>query len=154
MSLNRLTMNNIFCSNLVYFTYFVNILEKTKSVYEVDLLFKSQIPVRIDIVADNGHTWIKVIARNSKALSDTARGMSNYGSKSILDHARSFAIAASQNLHCFKRPKVIYQFINNNSYILSKFIVTMKVDSVPQTYLKKSIKPELNSDFFGFFSFM
>lgn len=110
MSLNRLTMNNILCSNLVYFTYFVYVLEKTENVYEIDFPIKSrgcQNPlVRIDIVADNGGTWIKVIARNSKSLSDTAFGRSNYGSKSILDHARSFALAASYNLHCFKRPKV------------------------------------------------
>lgn len=103
-------MNNILCSNLVYFTYFVDVLEKTENIHEVDAPIKNyggQKPlIRIDIVADNGGTWIKVIARNSKNLNDTALGRSNYGSKSILDHAESYAIAANQSLYCFKRPKV------------------------------------------------
>lgn len=110
MSTNRLTMNNILCTNLVYYTYFVKVLERTENVYEVDFPIKShKCPntlIRIDIVADNGSTWIKAIARNSKALSDSALGRSNFGSKSILDHAEAYEIAANQNLYCFKRPKV------------------------------------------------
>lgn len=111
-------MNNIFCSNLVYFTYLVNVLEKTENVCEVDFPIKSQrcqnTSIRIDIVADKGATWMKVIARNSKGLSDTAHGHSNYGAKSILDHAKSYASAAASNLYCFKRPKV-HQFKNISS---------------------------------------
>lgn len=110
ISINRLTMNNILCSNLVYFEYFVNVLEKTENVYEVDVPIKGQncqnTTVRIDIVADSGSTWIKVIARSSKALKDSALGRSNFGSKSILDHARAYQHAANHNLYCFKRPKV------------------------------------------------
>lgn len=110
MTSNRLTANNILCSNLVHFAHFVNVLEKTKNVHEVDVPVKSyefQNPlVRIDIVADNGGTWIKVIARNSKSLNETALGRSNYGLKSILDHASSYTLAASYNLYLFRRPKV------------------------------------------------
>lgn len=105
-------MNNILCTNLVYFTYFVQVLEQTKNIYEVDFPIKSDTrksaPVRIDIVADNGATWMKVIARSSKGLADMAFGRSNYGSKTILDQAKSYSIAAADscNFYCFKKPKV------------------------------------------------
>lgn len=116
-------MNNILCSNLVYFEYFLNVLERTENVFEVDVPIKSQknqsFTVRIDIVADNGSTWIKVIARNSKALHDLAHGRSNYGSKSILDHANAYAIAANHNLYCFKRPKVCQKI---NHYVFYSFL--------------------------------
>lgn len=116
MLLNRLTINHIQCSNLVHFAYFVRILEQTENVYKVDVPIKihecRDTVVRVDIVADNGKTWIKVIARNPKALSDTAFGRSNYGNKSILDHAKCYASSANQNLYCFTKPKV-RSFLHN-----------------------------------------
>lgn len=106
-------MNNILCSNLIYFSHFVNILEKTENIHEVDFLIKNHschnTSVRVDVVADGGGTWIKAIARNPKGLSDIAFGRSNYGSKSILDHAKSYELAANNNLYCFKRPRVLFR---------------------------------------------
>lgn len=61
---------------------------------------------RVDIVADHGRTWIKVIARNPKALSDVVNGEASYGTKSILDHAEYYAHAARENPCRFVTPKV------------------------------------------------
>lgn len=98
------------CSNLVHFSYLIKVLEETNNVEGVDFPIKFQgsqkSTIRIDIVADNGKTWIKVIARNPKALNDIALGRSNYGAKSILDHAESYIEAAKDNLQCFQTPKV------------------------------------------------
>lgn len=63
-------------------------------------------PLRIDVIAENGSEWIKVIARNPKALKDIALGCSNFGSKSILDHAEQYVECAKINQHLFQTPKV------------------------------------------------
>lgn len=88
----------------------VKILDETENVHSVDhpikFLDDNKTHIRVDIVADEGSTWIKVIARNPKALNDIAFGRSNYGRKSILDHAKCYIEAANDNLYFFRKPKV------------------------------------------------
>lgn len=110
MATNQLKINHILCSNLVHFAYLVHILSQTERVEGVDYPIKMsgnhKSTTRIDIVADGGRTWIKVIARNPKALNDIAFGRSNYGTKSILDHAISYIDGAKDNQCCFQNPNV------------------------------------------------
>lgn len=112
ISTNQLKINHILCSNLVHFAYLVHILSQTERVQGVDFPIKTsgnhKSTTRIDIVADGGRTWIKVIARNPKALNDIAFGRSNYGTKSILDHANSYIEGALDNQYCFQNPTVGY----------------------------------------------
>lgn len=108
--MHQLKINHILCSNLVHFAYLVQILSQTERVQGVDFPIKTsgnhKSTTRIDIVADGGRTWIKVIARNPKALNDIAFGRSNYGTKSILDHAISYIDGALDNQCCFQNPTV------------------------------------------------
>lgn len=94
----------------MHFSYLVQILSQTDGVQGVDYPIKTpgnqKSTNRIDIVADGGRTWIKVIARNPKALNDIAFGRSNYGTKSILDHAENYIEGALDNQCCFQNPKV------------------------------------------------
>lgn len=111
--MKKLTINHILCSNLAYLAHLVKSLKEADEVNGVGILFKSSSKeqktyVRVDIVAGNGTLWMKVIARNSKALSDIARGHCSHGAKSILDHARCYAEVAKNNLCCFKIPKVAF----------------------------------------------
>lgn len=98
------------CSNLAHFAYLVKIIEQTNNIQSIDYPIKihgyQKASVRVDIITDNGRTWIKVIARNPKALNDIAFGRSNYGAKSILDHAKCYIEAAENNPYCFKSPTV------------------------------------------------
>lgn len=107
---NQLKVAHILCSNLVHFSYLVNILKQTENVLGVDYPIKTggsnKSTTRIDIVAENGSKWIKVIARNPKALKDIAFGNSNYGTKSIFDHAVNYTEGAKDNQYCFQNPKV------------------------------------------------
>ncbi|XP_034951413.1 UPF0415 protein C7orf25 homolog isoform X2 [Chelonus insularis] len=64
----------------------------------------------VDIISDDGNTWIKVIARNPKALSLISLGNGEYGQKSILDQAKYFLTCASMHLHCYKPPNIIFYF--------------------------------------------
>lgn len=110
ISQKTLRINNILCSNLVHFDYLIRTIERTKNVQGVDFPIKTagnnKSTIRIDIVADGGATWIKVIARNPKALNDIAFGRSNYGAKSILDHAICYTDGAKDNQCCYQNPKV------------------------------------------------
>lgn len=105
-----LTKNQILCTNLVHFSYFVKVLKETANVQAVGLPVKfpghRKAAARIDIVASDGREWVKVIARNPKALNDIAFGCSNYGSKSILDHAKQYIDIARDNPQFFQVPKV------------------------------------------------
>lgn len=105
-----LTKNHILCTNLVHFAYFVKVLEETTKVQAVDYPVKfpghRKAAARVDIVASDGREWVKVIARNPKALNDIAFGCSNYGSKSILDHAKQYIDIARNNPQFFQAPKV------------------------------------------------
>lgn len=96
----------------MHFNYLVTILSQTNDVQHLDYPVKfggnRKSTGRIDIVADKGCTWIKVIARNPKALSDVVSGNASYGTKSILDHADYYLDAAEENPRCFKVPKVSY----------------------------------------------
>lgn len=107
---DQLKINHILCSNLMHFAYLVNILSKTKDIQGVDVPIKfsgcNKSTARVDIVADDGRTWIKVIARNPKALTDAALGRSNFGTKSILDHGIYYKAMATDNQHYFADPKV------------------------------------------------
>lgn len=88
----------------------MNILSQTNDVQNLDYPVKvggnRKSTGRIDIVAEKGATWIKVIARNPKALSDVVSGQASYGTKSILDHAENYIQAAEENPCLFKTPKV------------------------------------------------
>lgn len=107
---DQLKINHILCSNLMHFAYLVNILSKANGVQGVDVPIKfsgcNKSTARVDIVADDGRRWIKVIARNPKALTDIALGRSNFGTKSILDHATHYKAMATDNQHYFEDPKV------------------------------------------------
>ncbi|KAJ9598471.1 hypothetical protein L9F63_010867 [Diploptera punctata] len=60
----------------------------------------------VDIVSQDGQCWVKVIARNPKALSQLSTGEGEFGQRSILDHAREYLECACQHPHHFRKPKV------------------------------------------------
>lgn len=109
-SRNELKINHIFGSNLSHYNYLLDILSRTDDVQNLDYPVKVggnlKSTWRIDIVADRGRTWIKVIARNPKALDDVVSGQASYGTKSILDHAESYIQAAEDNPCNFQSPNV------------------------------------------------
>lgn len=110
LTTHQVKINHISCSNLVHFNYLVQTLSRTADVQHLDYPVKvggnRKATGRVDIVADHGRTWIKVIARNPKALSDVVNGEASYGTKSILDHAEYYAHAARENPCRFVTPKV------------------------------------------------
>ncbi|KAI8128122.1 hypothetical protein FF38_08146 [Lucilia cuprina] len=110
---HTLKINHVQCSNLTHYEFLVKILKLQRDVVHVDCGFPvdyRENPLRVDIVCENGLKWIKAIARNSKSLTDAARGEASYGARSIIDQAQEFVEAAAQNLCMFKCPKVVFYF--------------------------------------------
>lgn len=106
---------NILCSNLTHFKSLVAALQKVEGLKHVDYpvpVSSSTKTLRIDIVCDNGASWVKVIARNPKSIRDTVEGKSSYGAKSILDQAEEIVEAAGMNPHLYKAPRVLFLFAN------------------------------------------
>ncbi|XP_067635809.1 UPF0415 protein C7orf25 homolog [Eurosta solidaginis] len=108
-----LKLNHVQCSNLTHYAFLVEILKLQRDVVHVDCGFSVEArpnPLRVDIVCENGLKWIKAIARNSKSLTDAAKGAASYGARSILDQAQEFVDASAQHLCMFKSPKVVFYF--------------------------------------------
>lgn len=61
---------------------------------------------------NNGFTWIKVIARNPRSVQHNFHGNSSFGEKNIAHHAKEFVTCASQNLHHFVVPSVVFIFVS------------------------------------------
>lgn len=66
--------------------------------------------LEIDIVCNSGASWVKVIARNARALTLISLGNGEYGQKSILDQASSYLACSKCHLHHYRPPDVIFHF--------------------------------------------
>uniref|UniRef100_H2ZJG9 DUF1308 domain-containing protein n=1 Tax=Ciona savignyi TaxID=51511 RepID=H2ZJG9_CIOSA len=66
----------------------------------------------VDVVANDGHVWVKVIARNAAALHLGWLGQGQFGDRSLLDVAHQFVQAAEQNEIDFQPPKIVFCFAN------------------------------------------
>ncbi|XP_062534299.1 UPF0415 protein C7orf25 homolog [Armigeres subalbatus] len=114
-SAKTVSINHILCSNLTHFACLVQCLLSCQDVTHVDyplpLEYRGS-KLRVDIVADGGATWIKVIARNPKSLSDAVHGRTSYGSKSILEQAEEYVEAAEAYPHMFKAPRIVFRFLS------------------------------------------
>ncbi|XP_012270170.1 UPF0415 protein C7orf25 homolog isoform X2 [Orussus abietinus] len=66
--------------------------------------------LEVDVVCDGGSSWVKVIARNARALTLISLGAGEYGQKSVLDQADSFLECAKHHPYHYKFPKIIFHF--------------------------------------------
>lgn len=102
------------CSNLTHFSALVKYLSKVENCVSVSKVFNlGERKIVVDVVCNGGLTWIKVIARNPKSISQICLGNTNYGVRSILDQAIEF-LECVQSYPClFQTPLVfkIYLFI-------------------------------------------
>ncbi|KAG1683569.1 UPF0415 protein C7orf25 [Nymphon striatum] len=65
----------------------------------------------IDIVADGGSKWIKVVARNPFALERICIvGDSGYGVRTLLDQAKDLIKYSQHNLHVYNLPTIVMHF--------------------------------------------
>ncbi|XP_023708856.1 UPF0415 protein C7orf25 homolog isoform X3 [Cryptotermes secundus] len=107
---------HLLCTNLHHFQALVSCITGSCScvaVLETFVLKKADGILKricVDIVAEKGQQWVKVIARNPKALSQLSTGEGEFGQRSIVDHAVEYLECAHQHPHLFKTPKVVFAF--------------------------------------------
>ncbi|XP_011308827.1 UPF0415 protein C7orf25 homolog isoform X2 [Fopius arisanus] len=112
-STDSVKREHLHSTNLIHLTALVERLLSSKNPAEVLKPFKfpdSETRLTIDIICDGGATWIKVIARNARALTLISLGNGGYGQKSILDHAKSHLKCATLHPHHYKPPNIIFYF--------------------------------------------
>ncbi|XP_050297157.1 UPF0415 protein C7orf25 homolog isoform X2 [Anthonomus grandis grandis] len=101
------------CSNLTHFSALVDTLKIVENCQSVNKIFTiDDRKTTVDIICDNGLTWIKVVARNPKSLSQIYMGNASYGVRSIVDQAREYVECAKTHPCLFQTPKVIFVFTN------------------------------------------
>nr|CAD7411716.1 unnamed protein product [Timema poppensis] len=97
-------------TNLHYFKALISCLISCRNVVAVFQCFYLKTKdgtvkqINVDIVSENGKVWIKVSARNPKALLQLSLGQGEYGQRSILDQAEDLVACASQCKHQFTPP--------------------------------------------------
>ncbi|XP_015674843.1 UPF0415 protein C7orf25 homolog [Protobothrops mucrosquamatus] len=66
----------------------------------------------VDIVANNGHTWVKAVGRKAEALHNIWLGRGQYSDKSITEQAEDFLQASCQQPVQYCSPHIIFAFYN------------------------------------------
>lgn len=116
MDNQTIQLNNVVCSNMTHFESLVKILLSCHGLLHVDYPLRhgqrcnSSSPLRIDAICDNGAKWIKVIARNPRAIEDAVHGRASYGTKSVVDMAKEYVEVSETNLHFYKAPQIQFVF--------------------------------------------
>lgn len=95
------------CSNLTHFGALIQAFNNVKNFTSVcKPFYLDDRKLLVDIVCDNGLTWVKVIARNSKSLSEAFMGDTSFGVRSVVDQAQEFIDCAKLYPHMFQTPTV------------------------------------------------
>ena len=81
----------------------------------------------VDVVADNGHLWIKVIARNATALHITWTGQGQFGERNLIHAACDYLRTAQCNPVDFEVPKIAFYFANGVPAGLANELIEMGV---------------------------
>ena len=98
-------------TNLIHLNAIVKRLLSANEPVNVLKPFKYQNSrLEVDIVCDGGSSWVKVIARNARALTLISRGNAEYGQKSVFDQAESYLKCAKNHPHMYKPPDIIFHF--------------------------------------------
>lgn len=101
------------CTNLNFFGHLVNSLYNYDDITYISAVRKNEDrSIKIDFIANDNQTWVKIIARNSESIKDEVLGRCEYGSKNILAVADEFLEVALSELNFFCTPVVVFDFLN------------------------------------------
>jgi len=116
------------CTNLIFFSHLVNSLYNYDEITSIAAVRKlAEQSIKIDIIANDNQTWVKIIARNSESIKDEVLGRCEYGAKNILAVADEFLKVAMSQLNFFRPPKVVFDFLNPIDENLEKALEDMGV---------------------------
>ena len=87
-------------------------------VLSIFICFRNDICV--DIVANGGRLWVKVVARNAAALHVAWSGQGQYGERNLMNAAKDYVRIACSHPVDYQTPKVVFYFTNGVPIGLSK----------------------------------
>ncbi|KAL4222478.1 hypothetical protein ACF0H5_018517 [Mactra antiquata] len=102
-------------SNLGHYAGIVHAIEHLPRVTHVLQAFSCpnrRDALHVDVVAYNGHAWIKVIARKGQAVHLTCIGQGQFGEKDISLQAEDYILCSRQHTVNFQIPKLMFAFYN------------------------------------------
>lgn len=108
-------------TNLTHLKAIVESAESLEGVVSVLHVFAYEGPdgqkqtLVVDVVANNGHTWVKAIGRKAEALHNIWQGRGQYGDKSVVCQAEDFLEASRQQPVQYSNPHIIFAFYNGVS---------------------------------------
>lgn len=139
------------CTNLNFFSHLVNSLYNYDDITSISAVRKfGDRSIKIDIIANENLTWVKIIARNSESIKDEVLGRCEYGAKDILAVGDEFIDVALSQFNFFRPPNVVFDFLNEIDPKLEKalegkgIILGRKFRESTQSYQKDYSK--LNID--------
>ncbi|XP_044589817.1 UPF0415 protein C7orf25 homolog [Cotesia glomerata] len=98
-------------TNLIHLNAIIERLVVSKDAVSVMRPFKFENSrLEVDIVCDSGSSWVKVIARNPRALTLISQGEGEFGQKSVVDQAQAYLSCAELHPHRYKAPEVVFHF--------------------------------------------
>lgn len=127
-SVGNVKKEHLQSTNLIHLDAMVMRLFDSKELVGVMKPFKYQgSRLEVDIVCANGASWIKVIARNARALTLISLGNGEYGQKSIIDQAESYLLCAKHHPHLYKPPEVLFHFAYGIETVLARRLESMGI---------------------------
>ncbi|XP_026857063.1 UPF0415 protein C7orf25 homolog [Electrophorus electricus] len=108
-------------TNLTHLRAIVESAESLENIMSVLHVFAYEGPdgqkqtLVVDVVANDGHTWVKAIGRKAEALHNIWQGRGQYGDKSVIRQAEDFLEASRQQPVQYSNPHIIFAFYNGVS---------------------------------------
>ena len=139
------------CSNLLHLSAIVQaLIEAPRPCHVLKSVTNTEgKKVVVDIIAEEGFQWIKVIARSPQALERLSVGDQAYGQRSLMDQANDYTSATKCNFHHFKPPSLIFLFHagvpENAALKLSSLGIIVQGEVVP-TSLNDEMDEDLEDD--------
>lgn len=128
----KLKPQHLHGSNLNHFKALLETIEKCHDVLAILVPFKKSDDsiLYVDIVASNGATWTKVVARNAKGLHMSFTGQSTSKEKNIIKQADDYIDAAMFNPHHFKTPKIQFNFTAGLTAPIKRELAKLGIESL------------------------
>jgi len=150
---HKLKKEHISCSNLAHLDSFISqiflVQNPTAVMHPFNLWSKDGSVIKkvvVDIVCDKGQTWLKVVARNPRALDLNSQGGNQFGQKSIIDQVKEFVLCASQNEVLFKSPIVRFIFANGVTQSLYRRVTKKGAEAAGEIVNLSDLESDDESD--------
>ncbi|KAM4556236.1 UPF0415 protein C7orf25 homolog [Fundulus diaphanus] len=144
--------SHLHSTNLTHLTAIVDSVQDLENVVALLHCFKYQDAAGrhrtlvVDVVANEGLTWVKAVGRKAEALHNIWQGRGQYGDKSIIRQAEEFLQASRQQPVNYQHPHVVFAFYNGVSCPMADRLRDMGVAVRGDIVAVSSVEPEEDED--------